>query len=129
MIPSLDSLFSECHDRGVAVVSAYLPRGMRGAYRHRTRTIVLCPGMPGWMAVPTLLHGMVHAERGDDGPQPAAVEARIDALVACQLITVGEYATAERAVGPGVGALAMELETTTWVIEAYQRCLLLNRLQ
>lgn len=124
MRPTLDSLLVDCHVRRLSVTTGRLPRTMRGAYHHPTRTIVLAAGMPDWVAVPTLMHEMVHADRGDDGPQPTAIEARIDALVACRLITVGEYAAAEALVGPGVGALAAELDVPAWVVEAYRRTLL-----
>ena len=66
---------------------------------------------------------MCHAERGDDGPQPAAVEARINRAVACRLVTVAEYAAAEALAGPGVGALAVELDVPVWVVEAFRRTL------
>ena len=75
------------------------------------------------MAVPTLMHEMEHARRGDEGPQPRSVEARIDAVVARRLVTVEDYAAAELLVGCRVGALAAELEVPTWVIEAWQRTL------
>jgi hypothetical protein len=122
--PTLDSLLADCHARRLTVTTGRLPRAVRGTYHHPTRTITLAAGMPGWAAVPTLMHEMVHADRGDDGPQPAAIEARIDALVACRLITVGEYAAAEDLVGPVVGALAAELDVPAWVVEAYRRTLL-----
>lgn len=127
MRPTLDSLLADCHARRLTVTTGRLPRAVRGTYHHPTRTITLAAGMPGWAAVPTLMHEMVHADRGDDGPQPAAVEARIDALVACRLITVGEYAAAEDLVGPVVGALAAELDVPAWVVEAYRRTLLSKR--
>lgn len=121
--PSLDSLLADCDRWRLAVVLAVLPRTVRGAYHHATRTIVLRTGMPEWMAVPTLMHEMEHARRGDEGPQPRSVEARIDAVVARRLVTVEDYAAAELEVGCRVGALAAELEVPTWVIEAWRRTL------
>lgn len=121
--PSLDSLLADCDRRRLTVVLATLPRTVRGAYHHATRTIVLRAGMPEWMAVPTLMHEMEHARRGDEGPQPPSVEARIDAVVARRLVTVEDYAAAELEVGCHVGALAAELEVPTWVIEAWRRTL------
>lgn len=121
--PSLDSLLTDCDRWRLAVVLAALPRTVRGAYHHATRTIVLRAGMPEWMAVPTLMHEMEHARRGDEGPQPRSVEARIDAVVARRLVTVEAYAAAELLVGCRVGALAAELEVPTWVIEAWRRTL------
>lgn len=121
--PSLDSLLADCDRWRLTVALAALPRTVRGAYHHATRTIVLRAGMPEWMAVPTLMHEMEHARRGDEGPQPRSVEARIDAVVARRLVTVEDYAAAELLVGCRVGALAAELEVPTWVIEAWQRTL------
>ena len=78
--PSLDSLLTDCDRRRLTVVLAALPQTVRGAYHHATRTIVLRAGMPEWMAVPTLMHEMEHARRGDEGPQPRSVETLIEAL-------------------------------------------------
>lgn len=47
--------------------------------------------------------------------------------VAMMVRSPTEYAAAERVAGPSVGAIAMDLEAATWVIEAHQRHLLLNR--
>ena len=123
MRPSLDVLAQQCADQGIIVSWAGLSAGRRGLYVLSTRTIYLRHDMPDWLAVPTLMHEMCHAERGDDGPQPADVEALINRLVACRLIAVGEYAAAERVVGPSVGALAAELDVPVWVIMAFQRTL------
>lgn len=123
MRPTLESLLADCDRQSITVITAPLPGTRQGAYCHATRTIVLRRGMPDRLAVPTLMHEMCHAERGDDGPQLAAVEARINRVVACRLVTVGEYATAESTVGPSVGALAVELDVPVWVIEAFQRTL------
>lgn len=58
-------------------------------------------------AVPTLMHETEHAVR-DDGPQPAAIEARINRTVVRRPVTIGEYAAAEGIVGPSAGVLAVE---------------------
>lgn len=123
MRPSLDALAQQCADQGIIVSWARLPAGRRGLYVLSTRTIYLRHDMPDRLAVPTLMHEMCHAERGDDGPQPAAVEARINRAVACRLVTVAEYAAAEALAGPGVGALAVELDVPVWVVETFRRTL------
>lgn len=123
MRPTLESLLADCDRQSITVITAPLPGTRQGAYCHATRTIVLRRGMPDRLAVPTLMHEMCHAERGDDGPQPAAVEARINRAVACRLVTVAEYAAAEALAGPGVGALAIELDVPVWVVEAFRRTL------
>ena len=123
MRPTLESLLADCNRQSITVIAAPLPGTRQGAYCHATRTIVLRRGMPDRLAVPTLMHEMCHAERGDDGPQPAAVEARINRAVACRLVTVAEYAAAEALAGPGVGALAVELDVPVWVVEAFRRTL------
>ena len=120
MRPTLESLLADCDRRSITVITAPLPGTRQGAYCHATRTIVLRRGMPDRLTVPTLMHEMCHAERGDDGPQPAAVEARINRLVACRLVTVTEYAAAETL---GVGALAAELDVPVWVVESFRRTL------
>ena len=121
--PSLDSLLTDCDRWRLTVALTALPRTVRGAYHHATRTIVLRAGMPEWMAVPTLMHEMEHARRGDEGPQPRSVEARIDRAVAHRLISVGDYRAAEAAVGPHPGAIAVALDLPRWVVDAYRSAL------
>lgn len=123
MRPSLDALAQQCADQGIIVSWARLPAGRRGLYVLSTRTIYLRHDMPDRLAVPTLMHEMCHAERGDDGPQPAAVEARIDRAVAHRLISVGDYRAAEAAVGPHPGAIAVALDLPRWVVDAYRSAL------
>ena len=123
MRPSLDALAQQCADQGIIVSWARLPAGRRGLYVLSTRTIYLRHDMPDRLAVPTLMHEMCHAERGDDGPQPAAVEARIDRAVAHRLISVGDYRAAEAAVGPHPGAIAVALDLPRWVVDASRSAL------
>lgn len=123
MRPSLDILVDQCLAEGITVSWATIPNGCRGLYMLPTRTIYLHASLPDWMAVPTLMHEMEHARRGDEGPQPIAVETRIDMSVACRLVGVAEYMEAEALVGSSIGVLAMEFEVPTWVVEAFQRSL------
>lgn len=113
----------ECARYRLTVVEAYLPGTLRGLYVPAEGRIYLRAGMPGWAAVPTLMHELYHVERGDAGHQGRGVEARIDRQVACRLLDVGRYAAAEAVAGPAVGALAAELEVPTWVVVAYQDAL------
>lgn len=121
--PTLDALLLECEEQGVFVRRLRLPEGWDGAYHHPTATIYLAAAMPDWQAIPTLMHELEHARRGDDGHQAHWVEARIDRAVACRLISSAEYAQAESGVGHHVGALAVELDVPVWVVEAYRSTL------
>ncbi|WP_136314353.1 ImmA/IrrE family metallo-endopeptidase [Actinomyces procaprae] len=119
MRPPLEAVLASADERGVTV--RWLPLGRwRGCYHQPTRTVYLRAGMSDRLAVPTLMHELEHARRGDDGHQSRPVETRIDRLVACRLITAGEYRRAEVLVGPHVGALAVELDVPRWVVEAYR---------
>jgi hypothetical protein len=72
-------------------------------------------------AAPVLAHELIHARRGDNGPQPPAVEEWIDERVATMYVDLQAYAQAERIYGPAPGILAGELDLPQWVIEAWQR--------
>ncbi len=123
MRPTLLHLLADAADQGITITWATMLPGRRGAYRHATRTIILRAGMSDTLTVPTLMHELEHARRGDDGPQPPWVEARIDRTVASRLITPDGYRAAEAAVGPHPAALAVELDLPRWVIDAYQTTL------
>ncbi|CED90295.1 Hypothetical protein AAM4_0400 [Actinomyces succiniciruminis] len=120
----MDALLDDAAEQGILVQRATcMPAGLRGAYHLDTRTIVLRAGMPDRLAVPTLMHELAHAFRGDDGHQDGAVEAHINRAVACRLITPDAYRRAEASVGPHLGALAVELDVARWVVIAYQSTL------
>ena len=104
MRPALDSLLADCRARRLSVVAVRLLCDMGGVYHHQTCMIMLRLGA----AVPTLMHETEHAVRDDDGPQPAAIEARINRTVVRRPVTIGEYAAAEGIVGPSAGVLAVE---------------------
>lgn len=124
MRPTLPQAVAEARAAGATVEWGRLPDGVRGTYHHPTRTITLAEGMSDTLAVPTLMHETLHAIRGDDGPQPAHVERRIDEAVARRLLTVAEYADAEQVTGArGSGALAVELGVPRWVAAAFRRTL------
>ncbi len=120
----MDALLDNAAEQGILVHWATrMPAGLRGAYHLATRMILLREGMPDRLAVPTLMHELEHARRGDDGHQGGAVEAHINRAVACRLVTPESYRRAEVAVGPHPGALAVELDVARWVVIAYQSTL------
>lgn len=124
----METLVQRCAELGLRVRWTNLPDNLSGCYDHTTSTIWLRNGDPEWMSVPTLMHELIHAHRGDNGHQPAAIERAIDRTVARALITEEEYAEAERISGArGSGGIAAELELPRWVVSAYraelrQRC-------
>lgn len=123
MSVSLGDAVARCEAAGAVVRWAALPTGVRGCYDHETSTIWVRDGMSEHVAVPTILHELHHHLRGDDGPQTAAVEARIDRLVARELITPAAYAAAECVTGGGSGPIAVELGLPRWVVGAYRSTL------
>ncbi|WP_210579210.1 hypothetical protein [Actinomyces succiniciruminis] len=123
MRPTMDALLAAADEQQVFVRWLRMPEGWRGAYHLPSRTVYLRKGMSERSAVPTLMHELTHAARGDDGHQTRPVEARIDRQVACRLITPGAYRAAEMLAGPHLGALAAELDVPCWVILAYRETL------
>lgn len=122
--PTLTSALDAAEAAGLFVTWIPLPADLRGAFFLPTRTIYLAHDMSETLALPTLLHEMEHARRGDDGHQPAAVERRIDEAVAHSLITAEEYARAEAVTGArDSGAIAVEMGLPRWVVSAYRRTL------
>ncbi len=119
----MDTLLAAADKQQVFVRWLNMPEGWRGAYHLPSRTIYLRKGMDECATVPTLMHELAHASRGDDGHQTRPVEARIDRQVACRLITSGAYRDAEALVGPHPGALAVELDVPRWVVVAYRETL------
>lgn len=120
---SLTEAVARCEAAGAIVRWAALPTGVRGCYDHATSTIWVRDEMSEHVAVPTILHELHHHLRGDDGPQTAAVEARIDRLVARELITPAEYAAAECVTDGSPGSIASELGVPRWVIHAFRATL------
>lgn len=122
--PTLNALLQQCEDAGITVTWTRLASRRRGGYAHASRTIYLTEGMPDDLALPTLLHEMEHARRGDDGHQSPAIEARIDETVARAIITPDDYARAEAVTGArDSGAIAVEMGLPQWVVAAYRRTL------
>lgn len=122
--PTLTSALARAERAGLFVTWIPMPADLRGAFFLPTRTIYLAHDMSETLALPTLLHEMEHARRGDDGHQSRAVERRIDETVAHTLITAEEYARAEALTGGrGSGAIAVEMGLPQWVVAAYRRTL------
>lgn len=121
---SLTALLLVCEYQGIAVRWDHLPDRLWGVYSHHDRTITLRAGMSEGQEVATLLHEMEHARRGDDGHQDHAVEQRINRTVACQLITLDDYARAEAITGArDSGPIALELGLPKWVVSAFRQTL------
>ena len=107
---------------GVTVIETELD-GAWGYYDALSKTIFIQAGMTTGHRVATLLHEAAHHYRGDKGPQPEAVEARIDEAVARLLVDPREYAFWESQHGWHTGGIAHALELPRWVITAYRRVL------
>lgn len=122
--PTLTSALDAAEAAGLFVTWVPMADPQRGAFFLPTRTIYLREDMADAVALPTLLHEMEHARRGDDGHQSRAVERRIDEAVAHRLITADDYARAEAVTGArDSGAIAVEMGVPRWVVSAYRRTL------
>ncbi len=112
---------------GVRVIDADLPGDRDGEYLHRRRLIRLQRGMPHRLRRSVLAHECAHAVFGDEpsrfGPRTAKQERRADEWAALRLIDVDEYKTAERIHTGHVDAIALELDVTADLVEAFQRIL------
>ena len=109
------------HAFGVTVHLADLPGNTRGQYIAEESKIYLRRGMAGAQRVSALAHEVVHARRGDVGPQDSCVEDHVDEEAAALIITERAYALAETLVGPNPRLLAAELDVSPGLIEAWQR--------
>lgn len=118
---ALSKLARACALEGVAVIKTRLSDTTWGLWDHQARTIYLNRVLTSPQLAATLAHEYVHYLRGDTGPQPPHVERRVDEQAALMLISAGEYAQAEQIVGCNPGALAVELDTTLWVVHAWRR--------
>lgn len=118
--PTIASLTAEAAHIGVTITYVPLPPGRRGDYHHQSRTIRLAEGLSDDALLPVLLHELEHARRGDDGPQPPAVEHHIDQRVARALIQAHEYAAAEAITGGHPALIARELRVPVRVVRDYQ---------
>ncbi|MGV9181845.1 hypothetical protein [Arcanobacterium canis] len=119
-----EELIAEAESLGVTVdFHAQLPHGMRGAYLHRERRIMLAGGASCVQRLCTLAHELEHARRGHVGPQDRRTEALVNMAAARRLIDAGEYASAERVFDGNVVGIARELGVTPVLVAAYQEFL------
>lgn len=106
----------------VAVVEApELRDDVNAMYIDAERMILIRPGLDPWTRRSCLAHELAHAFFRDEISEPR-IERRADQWAAQLLISPVEYAAAEVAVGPSVGALAYELEVTPAVVETWRAC-------
>lgn len=116
----LDSLYQHAVDLGLDVEWADLGEYRRGDYQRSKSLIRLNHRLTVVQATATLAHEIGHAIFGHTCSSPAN-ERKAWEMGASLVITPAEYARAEAIVGPHVGALAVELEVTPRLIEAWRR--------
>ncbi len=119
MSDRLDHLFQHCADLGVDVEWTDLGTHRRGCVP-RHGVIELNPRMIRRQVIATLAHEIGHVTFGDAHSTPAN-ERRAWEFGASFLISPGEYRSAEERVGEHPCALALELEVTPRLIEAWRR--------
>ena len=119
-LPQLITYYEQALD--VNVEWAKLPAGTAGIYIHKSRLILLDLDLDSRPrhAVSVLAHEAAHAMRGDDGPQPASIEALCDRIAARTLICPALYRDAERLHGGDSHLIALDLGVTVRLVRAYQ---------
>lgn len=116
----LDLLFQHCADLGIDVEWADLGDTRHGEYHLDGDRIVLSLRLTRRQTIACLAHELGHRAFGDRC-STAAVERRAWEYAAAFLITPTEYERAEAHVGHHLAALAIELEVTPKVIDAWRR--------
>lgn len=116
----LDHLYQHCADLGLSVEWGDLGQHRRGDYWRDGDRIRLSLRLTARQTVAVLAHEIGHHTFGDACSSPAA-ERRAWEYGAAMLITPAEYAAAEALVGHHKAALAIELEVTPKLIEAWRR--------
>ena len=114
----LDLLYQHAADLGLDVCWSDMGEYRRGQYADGV--VWLNPRMTRRQATSTLAHEIGHAVFGDGCSTPA-LERRAWEYGAALIISPGEYARAERCVGHHLSALAIELDVTPKLIEAWRR--------
>lgn len=111
----------------VQVKYAELPADRDGEYIHRRRLIRLQRGMAQRLHRSVLAHETAHAVFADVpsrfGPVNGKQERRADEWAALRLIDIDEYKHAEAIHHGHVEAMAVELNVTVDLVEAFQRIL------
>lgn len=112
---------------GVDVVYAELPEDRDGEYIHHLSLIRLRPGMRRRLHRSVAAHECAHAVFADVpsrfGPRNAKQERRADEWAALRLVDIDEYKLAERIHAGHIDAIALELDVTTDIVEAFRRIL------
>ena len=113
---------------GIAVEYTDLPRDRDGEYLHDHSLIRLQRDMPTRLQRSVLAHECAHAVFADVlsmfGPVNRKQERRADEWAALRLVTVDDYKRAEALHHGRADAMAVELNVTLRLVEAYQRVLL-----
>ncbi|MDO4243766.1 MAG: hypothetical protein Q4C85_08445 [Actinomyces sp.] len=115
------ALLAVAHSYGVTVHRADLLPGERGRFEASQSRILISRGLTVGQEVATLAHEVVHARRGDDGHQEAAVERFVDEEAARLIITAAAYRDAEQVEGPDLWGIARHLDVTPGLVLAWQR--------
>ena len=115
------------HMLGVRVRYADLPDDRDGEYLHHRRLIQLQRGMSRRLHRSVLAHECAHAVFGDQpsqfGPVSAKQERRADEWAALRLIDLDAYKSAESLHDGHIDGMALELDVTTDIVEAFRRLL------
>lgn len=109
-----------CADLGIEVEWDDLGDYRRGEYRHQGDRVILNRVLTFRQAASTLGHELGHHRFGDTC-STRANERRAWEYGAALLVTPEEYQTAEDRVGSHPAALALELDVTPKLVEAWRR--------
>lgn len=127
MIPD-QFIYDTIHALGVRVVDAELSADRDGEYLHRKRLIRLQPGMASRLHRSVLAHECAHAVFADVpskfGPVNAKQERRADEWAALLLIDLPGYMRAEIIHDGHEEGMAVELDVTVDLVQAFRRRLL-----
>lgn len=115
------TLLDLAHELGATVHYSDLPGTLRGVWDPDGPRILLRRRLTGAQRASTLAHEIIHARRGDRGCQAASTEQYVDELAARILITETAYRRAEILYGPATWAIAVELDVTPALVEAWKR--------
>lgn len=113
-------LLDLCAEHGLAVEYVDLGPKRHGQYLRRHHRIDLNRNLNLRQLVPGLGHEFAHYVF-NDGCSTTFGERRAWEYAAQMLITPAEYAAAERVVGPSVHSIAIELDLTAVLVEAWRR--------
>lgn len=115
-----DELLRHCADLGVDVEWAPLGDRRRGEYHRQDDRIILNSSLSRRQATATLAHELGHQRFGHGCSTPAN-ERKAWEYGAALIVTPAEYQRAEATVGCHPAALALELDVTPRLIEAWRR--------